>query len=157
MWLGLCSPAAIELASKLQSDLYSKPGVGSGLWISFQGKLNLLRLIVEITPMSFMWKWMSQALTKNHLLRYWDCLSLLNWIRAFTCSLLIKMRPRKFKHLFVLWSFTGSMVLLPYRRMSTGYSNSFQDFSFTIPRCYTDIYVNYFFRRTARVRNSLPE
>ena len=39
---------------------------------------------------------------------------------------------------------------------STSYSERLHDFSFTIPRCYKDIYVNSFFPRTARLQNSLP-
>ena len=37
---------------------------------------------------------------------------------------------------------------------STRYSDRFYDFFVTIPRCYTDVYVNSFFPRTARLRNS---
>ena len=42
---------------------------------------------------------------KNHLLRCWDCLSLLNWIGAPTLSLLLKLPPRKLNPLFIQWSF----------------------------------------------------
>ena len=44
------------------------------------------------------------------------------------------------------------LVPLPYSR----YSDRLHDFSVTIPRCYKDFYVNSFFPRTARLRNSLP-
>ena len=44
---------------------------------------------------------------------------------------------------------------LPYSR-GTCYSDRLHDFSVTIPRCYKDVYVNSFFPRTARPRNSLP-
>ena len=52
-----------------------------------------------------MWKWMGMFLKKNHLLRFWGWLSLLNWIGAFKLSLLLKLRPRKLKPWFVLCSF----------------------------------------------------
>ena len=48
-------------------------------------------------------------------------------------------------------------VALPYSRgRSTFYSDRLQDFSVTIPRCYKDVYVHSFFRRVARLWNSLP-
>ena len=52
-----------------------------------------------------MWKWLSLFLRNNYLLRSWGCLSLLNWIRALTLSLLLKLSPRKLKPWFVQWSF----------------------------------------------------
>ena len=39
---------------------------------------------------------------------------------------------------------------------STHYSNRLHVFSFTIPRCYKDVYVNSFFPCTARLWNSPP-
>ena len=49
------------------------------------------------------------------------------------------------------------LVLLPFSRgRSTRYSDRLHDFCITIPRCYRDAYVNSFFRRTARLWNSLP-
>ena len=51
----------------------------------------------------------------------------------------------------------AQLVLLTYSwRRSTHYSHSLNDFSVTIPRCYKDVYVNSFFPRTARLKNSLP-
>ena len=51
----------------------------------------------------------------------------------------------------------AQLVPLPYSRgRSTRYSDRLHDFSFTIPRCYKDVYVNSFFPRTARPWNSLP-
>ena len=38
---------------------------------------------------------MGLFLKKNHLLRRWGCLSLLNWIRTLTLPLLLKLLPRK--------------------------------------------------------------
>ena len=51
----------------------------------------------------------------------------------------------------------AQLVPLSYSRgRSTRYSDRLHDFSVTIPRCYKDVYVNSFFPRTARLRNSLP-
>ena len=51
----------------------------------------------------------------------------------------------------------AQLVPLPFSRgRSTRYSDRLHDFSVTIPRCYKDVYVNSFFPRTARLRNSLP-
>ena len=50
----------------------------------------------------------------------------------------------------------AELVPLPYSRgRSTRYSDRLHDFSVTIPRCYKDVYVNSFFRHTARLWNSL--
>ena len=48
---------------------------------------------------------MSLFLRKNHLLRCWGSLSLLNWTEALTLSLLLKLPPRKLEQGFILWSF----------------------------------------------------
>ena len=51
----------------------------------------------------------------------------------------------------------AQLVPLPSSRgRSTRYSDGLHDFSVTIPRCYKDVYVNSFFPRTAKLRNSLP-
>ena len=51
----------------------------------------------------------------------------------------------------------AELVLLPYSRgKSTRYSDRFDNFSVTIPRCCKDVYVNSFFPCTARLWNSLP-
>ena len=52
-----------------------------------------------------MWKWMGLFLRKNHLLRCWGWLSLPDWIRAFTLSVLLKLPLTKLELWFVLWSF----------------------------------------------------
>ena len=51
----------------------------------------------------------------------------------------------------------AQLVPLPYSQgRSTRYSDRLHDFSVIIPRCYKDVYVNSFFRHTARLWNSLP-
>ena len=52
-----------------------------------------------------MWKWMSLFLRKIHILRCWGRISLLNWIGAFTLSLLVKLPPGKLRPWFILLSF----------------------------------------------------
>ena len=50
----------------------------------------------------------------------------------------------------------AELVPLPYYRgRSTRYSDRLHDFSVATPRCYKDTYVNSFFPRTARFRNSV--
>ena len=46
--------------------------------------------------------------------------------------------------------------LLYSREKSTCYSDRLHNFFVTIPRCYTDVYVNSFFPRMGKLRNSLP-
>ena len=49
------------------------------------------------------------------------------------------------------------LVPLPFSQgKSPRYSDRLHDFSVTIPRCYKDVYVNSFFPRRAKLRNSLP-
>ena len=51
----------------------------------------------------------------------------------------------------------AELLSLSYSRWrSPRYSDRLHDFSVSIPRCYKDVYVNSFFPRTARSRNSLP-
>ena len=49
------------------------------------------------------------------------------------------------------------LIPVPFSRgRFTPYSDRLHDFSVTIPRCYTDVYVNSFSPGTARLYNSLP-
>ena len=51
----------------------------------------------------------------------------------------------------------AQLVPLPLSQgRSTCYSDRFHDFSATIPGFYKDVYVNSFFPRTAKLRNSQP-
>ena len=61
-----------------------------------------------------MLKWMGLFLRKNHVLRSWGWLSLLNWIGALALFLLLKLRPRK----FVLWSFFPLRLLCIYIKLA---------------------------------------
>ena len=82
-------------------------GAKSGLLIPMleKHKHNWFYLTGLITLVLLMWKWMGLFWRENHLLRYWGCLSLLNWIGALTLSLSLNMPPRKLEPWFVLWSF----------------------------------------------------
>ena len=68
-------------------------------------KVNWLRLTGIITLVLLIWKWVGLFLRKNHLLRCWVWVSLLNWVGALTLSLLVKLPPKKLEPWFVLWSF----------------------------------------------------
>ena len=63
--------------------------VGSGLLISMLEKRNFdltgLKTLVLLRK-----KWIGLLLKKNHILRCWDFLSLLNWIGALILSLFLK-------------------------------------------------------------------
>ena len=69
--------------------------VRSGLLISMLRKLTWFCLTGLITMVLLMWKWMGLFMRKNHLWRCWSWPSLLNWIRALTISLLLKLHLRK--------------------------------------------------------------
>ena len=58
---------------------------------------------------------MGLFLRKNHLLRSWGWLSLLNWIGALTLSLFLKLPPRKLGSWFALWSFYLLRLLFIYK------------------------------------------
>ena len=62
---------------------------------------------------------MGLLMRKNHLLRCRVWLSLLDWIRALTLNLLLKLPPIKLESWFVLWSFfllrfLGISINIPY-------------------------------------------
>ena len=79
----------------------------------------------------------------------------LDW--ALSLSLLLKLPPRKILYFGRCLSGLAQRVPSPYSRgRSILYSDRFHNFTVTFPRCYKDAYVNSFFRRTARLWNSLP-
>ena len=68
---------------------------------------------------------MGLFMRKNHLLRCWGWLSLLNWIGSLTLFLLLKLSPRKLEPWFVLWSVFLLRLLwisinLPYHHACLG-------------------------------------
>ena len=80
-----------------------------GLLILVLGKLNLFHLIVRITLALFE-NWWVLILMKNHLLRCWDSLFLLNWVGVLTLSQMLKLLLRKKEPWFEV-SFFSSCVL----------------------------------------------
>ena len=73
----------LELASELESNLRNTMDWGRKWLVDFNsGKLNWFCVTDLITLVLLMWKWMGLFLSKNHLLRCWCWLSLLNWIGA---------------------------------------------------------------------------
>ena len=112
MW-SLILSVELEMTAKLESDLRSIVHlVVSGLLISMPEKLNLFHLTSTLTLVLLMWKWLRMFLRKNHLLRYRDGLSLLNWIWALRLSEFLKLPPRKLELWFALWKFVLRRLLL---------------------------------------------
>ena len=70
-------------------------GARSGLLISMLENFSWFRLTGLTTMVLLMRKWMGLLCKKNHLLRCFCWPSLLNWIKAFTLYLLLKLHPRK--------------------------------------------------------------
>ena len=87
-------------------------GARSSLLISMLGKLNWFGLTGLMTLVLLMWKEMCLFLRKNNLFRCWGWLTRLNWIWAFTLSLLLTLSPRKLEPYFFLWSFFLLRLLL---------------------------------------------
>ena len=91
----LCNHASdlwqqLELVSELKSDLQGTRA-GSGFLISIPEKLSLFEMTSLVTQVLLMQKLMGLYFRKNHLLKYWDCLSPQNWIGPLTLSLLLKV------------------------------------------------------------------
>ena len=78
-------------------------GAGSGLLISILEKLNWFVQYNNTGAIDV--KIDGSVLKKNHLLRSWGWLSILNWIGALTLSQLLNLPSRKLEPWFVLWSF----------------------------------------------------
>ena len=118
MWSGIWFVATTRIG--FWSWIWSTRHCGlgqEGLLISMLKKLNWFRLTGLIKPLLLMWIWMSLFLRKNHLLKPWGWISLLNRIRALTLSLLLILSPKKMEPWFALWSFFLLSLLfinLPY-------------------------------------------
>ena len=119
----------LELASELESDsLWT--GAGKGLFISILEKINLFHLTSNADAIDVK---MDGSVLKNHLLRYWDCLSLLNWIRALILSLLLKLPLKKLKPLIRSLMFLSSGVALYL------YKSNIQLYEYTVEYYYHDL------------------
>ena len=110
-----CDPAPDlwqQLESASEYDLQDTVNWGRKWLVDFNArKTQLVLFTILKTLVLFMWKWMGLFLRKNHILRYWGWLSLLNLIGALTLSLLLKLHPRKLETWFKLWSFFLLMLL----------------------------------------------
>ena len=69
------------------------------------GKLNWFLLTGLKTLVLLTWKWIGLFLRKNHPLRCWSWLSLLNWIGALTLPVLLKLPPQELEPWYIPWSF----------------------------------------------------
>ena len=95
MWSGTWSVALTRIG--FWTLIYETLDWGrSGMLVSMLEKLSWFRLTGLITLVLLMWKWIGLFLRKNHLLRCWGWLPLLNWIGALTFSLLLKLPPSFF-------------------------------------------------------------
>ena len=82
----------LELASEIESALCDSVDWSRNWLVDFNaGKTQLVWLTGLVTLVLLMWNWIGLFLRKNHLLRCWSWLSLLNWIRALTLSLFLKL------------------------------------------------------------------
>ena len=84
----------LVLASKFQCDLRDTVGCCRKWLVHFNAGKSQLCLTGLITQVLLMWKWMGLFLRKNILLRWWDCLSLLNWAGPLRLSPFLKLPPR---------------------------------------------------------------
>ena len=90
LWIWIWSKDTLDWSSKLPEMLE---------------KLSWFCLTSLITLVLMMWKFMGLFVRKNHVLRCWGWLSLLNWIGTLKLFLLLKLPLRKLESWFVLWSF----------------------------------------------------
>ena len=104
---GLKAPFLFPHFSYLGTRIWSTRHCGLGQEVACwcQCWKNWFHLTSLLTLVLLMWKWMDLFLRKNHLLRCWGWLSLLNWIGAITLSLLLELPPKRLELWFVLWSF----------------------------------------------------
>ena len=85
-------------------------------------KLNWFYLTSLIALLLLIWKWSGLFLRKDHLLKSWDCLFLLSWIRALILSLLLKLLPRKLEPWFFRWSFLILRLLCIFINLLCGFA-----------------------------------
>ena len=105
MWSGIWCVATTIIGFRTWIYETLSTRAGSGLFILMLIKLDWFRFVSLIILVLLMWKLMSLFLRKDHLLRCWGCLSLLNWIGILTLSLLLKLPLAKLELWFVQWSF----------------------------------------------------
>ena len=85
-----------------------------------------------------MWKIIGLFLRKNYLLRCSGWLSLLNWIRTLTLSLLLKLPSRKLDTWFVVWIFF--LLKLLCISVNPSYDHEYSYYIWTgAPICYLEL------------------
>ena len=105
MWSGIWFEATIRIGFWTWNwSIRDWNGTRIGLLISMLERFNWFCLTSLIALVLLMWKWMGLLLRKNHLLRSWSWLSLVNWIKVLTLPVLAKLLPRELELWFVLWS-----------------------------------------------------
>ena len=102
----------LKLVCELESDLQDTADWGRN-WFSdwSAGKIQLVLFDWSNNTRAIHLKMDGSFVEENHLLKCWDCFSLLNWIGALKLSLLLKLPPRKLEPCFLLWSFFLVRVL----------------------------------------------
>ena len=86
----------LELPSELECNLWDTVDLGKKWLLDFNaGRTQLVLFDWSDNTGAFDFKKDGSVLRKNHLLKCWSWLSLLNWIGALTLSLLLKLPPRK--------------------------------------------------------------
>ena len=112
MWSGIWYLATTAIAFWTMNLIYETLWAGRKWLVDLNaGKAQLVLFDWSITLVLLIWKCVGLFLWKNHLLRCWGWLSLLNWIGTLTLSLLLKLPPRKLEPWFVLLSFFLLRVL----------------------------------------------
>ena len=112
MWSSIWSVATLDLASELESDLQNTVDWGREWLVNFiAGKTQLVLFDWFNSNGAIHMEMDGSFLEEKYLLRCWGWCSLLNWIEAFTLSLLLKLSPRKLEPWFVRWSFFLLRVL----------------------------------------------
>ena len=84
----------LELASESETDLRNTMDWGKKWLVDFNAGIDF-RLTDLITLVLLMWKWVDFSLRKNHLLRCYGSLSLLNLDWGFYIISIAKLPPSK--------------------------------------------------------------
>ena len=96
-------------------------------------KLNCFHLTNLMTLVLLIWKCIGLFLWKNHPLRWWSSLAVLNCIGAFTLSLLLKLPLRTLEPWFVLWSLYHLWLLCI--SINLPYNHAWNTVFISAPRC----------------------
>ena len=84
------------MTSELESDLRDTLDCGRKWLVDFNARRTQLVSFDRLNNSGAIdVKWMGMFLRKNHILKCWNFLSLVNWIGALTLSLLLKLPPIK--------------------------------------------------------------